>query len=71
MSADALEKLEEVLRLAGITNPQRALILKRWSQKVGKPLPEKILQEKPFEEIASDAVLEVYDKKTQSELQEL
>jgi hypothetical protein len=46
MSADALEKLEEVLRPAGITNPQRALILKRWSQKAGKLSLKKLLQDK-------------------------
>jgi hypothetical protein len=38
---------------------------------VGKPLPEKLLQDKPSEEAGSDAVLEVYDKITQSELREL
>jgi len=69
MGGDSIEKLDEVLRLAGITNPQRALILKRWGQRVGKNVPEELLKEKVEEK--EDSVFKAYDTMVQTELREL
>jgi hypothetical protein len=71
MGADSLEKLEEVLRLAGISNPQRALILKRWSQRVGKTVPEELLREKDEGKTEADTIFKAYDMMVQSELRGL
>ena len=64
-----LEKLDELLRLSGITNPVRGLILQRWSQRVGKPLPKDLLKESTEE--SSEPIFELYDKMAQHELRQL
>ena len=69
MGGDSIEKLDEVLRLAGITNPQKALILKRWGQRVGKIVPEELLKEKVEEK--EDSIFKAYDTMVQTELREL
>ena len=39
LGVDSLSNLEYVLRLAGITNPAKTLILTRWGQRIGqKPI---------------------------------
>ena len=68
MGADDLTKLNELLNLAGITNPQKALILKRWGQKIGKEPPPELVKAEGREE---DSLFKAYEKFRENELREL
>jgi hypothetical protein len=68
--ADSLDNLDRVLRLSGITNPARGLILRRWGQRVNREVPEGLLSGKESEERKGD-VWDAYNKLRESELTEL
>jgi uncharacterized C2H2 Zn-finger protein/predicted RNA-binding Zn-ribbon protein involved in translation (DUF1610 family) len=70
MGGDDLSKLDELLRLAAVGNPQRALVLKRWGQRIGKSVPESLLKEGSAAG-SEDYILEAYDRLTQAELKQL
>ncbi|MEM2351244.1 MAG: hypothetical protein QXT26_02435 [Thermoproteota archaeon] len=68
MGADDLAKLSELLNLAGVTNPQKALIVKRWGQKIGKEPPPELVKAEEREE---DSLFKAYEKLREDELREL
>ena len=70
LGADSPENLDGILRLAGITNPAKALILRRWAQRVNIEIPEELLRGKESEERKGD-VFEAYEKVREAELSEL
>ena len=68
---DSMESLDRILRLAGVSNPARSLILKRWSQRVNKQVGETLLRSEKLEQRRSGGVFEAYERMRESELQEL
>jgi hypothetical protein len=70
LGADSPENLDTVLRLAGVTNPAKALVLRRWSQRTGTEVSETLLRGKETEEQTGD-VFEAYNKVREAELSEL
>lgn len=70
LGGDSPENLDMVLRLAGVTNPSKALILRRWAQRVNSEVPEELLKGKESEQRTGD-VFETYEKVREAELSEL
>jgi len=68
---DSMENLDRILRLAGVSNPARSLILKRWSQRVNKQVGENLLRSEKLDQRRSGNVFEAYERMRESELQEL
>lgn len=70
LGADSSENLDTVLRLAGVTNPARALILRSWSQRTGTEVSETLLRGKETEEQTGD-FFGIYNKAREAELSDL
>jgi len=68
---DSMENLDRILRLAGVSNPARSLILSRWSQRVNKQVGENLLRSENLDQSRSGNVFEAYERMRESELQEL
>lgn len=68
---DSLEDLDSILRLAGVSNPARTLVHRRWSQMIGKEFDEALLKsESPAKRKLTD-VFELSERMRETELQEL
>ncbi|UCE96917.1 MAG: hypothetical protein JSV51_04870 [Candidatus Bathyarchaeota archaeon] len=68
---DSLENLDSILRLAGVSNPARNLVRRRWSQMIGKEFDEAFLKsESPAKRKLTD-VFELSERMRETELQEL
>jgi len=69
---DSMENLDRTLRLSGVSNPARSLILRRWGQRVNKQVGENLLKGEKMDQGASaGGVFEAYERMRESELQEL
>lgn len=69
--ADSMENLDQILRLAGVNNPARSLVLRRWGQRVNKQVGESLLRDKNLGQSKSGDFFETYERMRESELQEL
>jgi hypothetical protein len=70
LGPDSSENLDTVLRLAGVTNPAKALILRSWSQRTGTEVSETLLRGKEMEEQTGD-FFGIYNKAREAELSDL
>jgi hypothetical protein len=70
LGSDSLENLDRILRLAGVTNPAKALIINRWGQRVDIEVPPQLLTGRDSQERTSD-VFQAYEKVREAELTEL
>lgn len=68
---DSIENLDQVLRLAGVSNPARALVLRRWAHRVNKQVGETLLRRENLDHKKSSDVFEAYERMRESELQGL
>jgi len=68
---DSMDNLDRVLRLAGVSNPARALILRRWGQRVNKQVGETLLRSENLDQRKSGDVFEAYERMRESDLKEL
>lgn len=66
--SDDLEKVENVLRQAGVGNPAKTMILVRWGQRVGSKIPEKLLKD---ETKRGNDIFDVYDRMMQEDMRTL
>jgi len=68
LGADSLTNLEYVLRLGGVSNPAKSLILTRWGQRVGKKPSEDLIGGK---EERGGGLFDAYDQMLEVEIKEL
>jgi hypothetical protein len=68
LGADSLTNLEYVLRLAGVTNPAKTLVVTRWGQRIGKKPAEDLVQ---GEEKRGNDPFDAYDRILEAEMKEL
>ena len=68
LGADSLSNLEYVLRLAGVTNPSKTLVLTRWGQRIGQQPSEDLIKVK---DERGEGLFGAYDQLLESEMKEL
>ena len=71
MGADSMDNLDRVLRLSGVSNPARALVLSRWGQRVNRQVGETMLRSENLNQRGSGNVFEAYERMRESDLKEL
>jgi len=68
---DSMENLDRILRIAGVSNPARSLVLKRWSQRVNTQVGENLLRSESYDQGSTSDVFEAYERIRESDLKEL
>lgn len=68
LGADSLANLEHVLRISGVTNPAKTLVVTRWGQRIGKKPAEDLVQ---GEEKRGGDPFDAYDRILEAEMKEL
>ena len=68
LGVDSLTNLEYVLRMAGVTNPAKTLVVTRWGQRIGKMPSEDLTR---GEEVKGESLFDAYDRIMEAEIREL
>ena len=68
LGADDLGNLEYVLRIAGVSNPAKTLVVTRWGQRIGKKPSEDLIR---GEEERGGGLFGAYDQILEAEMKEL
>ncbi len=68
---DSLEELDRVLRMSGVSNPARSLIIRRWAQRVNKQVEASLLRSEKSPDPSPSSVFEAYERIRESDLKEV
>jgi DNA-directed RNA polymerase subunit RPC12/RpoP len=68
LGVDSLTNLEYVLRMAGVTNPAKTLVVTRWGQRIGKKPSEDLTRD---EKVKGESMFDAYDRIMEAEMKEL